>query len=440
MFVASMGCRLNQSDGAALAALFSEDGWRAVASAADADLVLLNGCTVTEAADRDADGRIRRLRVEAPGALLAVTGCLAQRDPERLAARADVDLVMGNGAKPQAAAIVRALLDGSTTGKIHLPDLDAGTLFFHPAPPPPGHTRAFLKVQEGCDRRCRYCIIPTTRGPERSVPAATVVAELARLDRLGIPEAILSGVHLGGWGSDLSPRRRLADLLAAIDAADLAIRLRISSLEPMELDDELLDVIAASRRIVPHLHLPLQSGSDRVLADMDRGYTAERFLDLAHRAAQRIAGLHLGTDLIVGYPTEGDADFEATLATLEASPVASLHVFPYSPRSGTPAALLPPLPPALVRGRSARARGLGTVRRRAFAQQFEGTTRDVLVLASEPADGGFEGITDHGLPVRIAADATPPLRRRAWTALRLGRFDGAAFSATLPPSPGESTA
>jgi len=419
-----MGCRVNQFDGGALGKSFQDEGYRAVDGAASADLIVLNTCTVTDASDREAYRMLRRFRSEAPGATIAVTGCLAQRDPEGVAARDEADLVLGTGAKRNATSIVRAFEEGSRLGKIHWDDLSTtDEVFFIPTDGLAFHTRAFLKIQEGCERSCSYCIIPTTRGRERSVPAVRVAEEVRRLHARGFPEFVLTGVHLGGYGRDLDPPGSFIALLRQLEEMSEDFRLRISSLEPMELDEEMIAFFAQSAKVVPHLHLPMQSGSTRVLTDMNRGYTAERYAELVELASSKIKRVQIGTDVIVGFPTEGAREFEETARLIENSPLAYLHVFPFSPRSGTPAAAFPLLPAEQVRERASRLRTVSAHRRRAFAESFVGTKLPVLTM-TRSVDGSINGQTDNYIPVRVSSDLTPGVPLKRYVSLRMISFDG----------------
>jgi threonylcarbamoyladenosine tRNA methylthiotransferase MtaB len=436
VFLQTMGCRLNQYDGAALSCRLAGDGWVVVGSAREADLVVLNSCTVTDAADREVWKLLRRFRAEAPGALIAVTGCLAQRDPERVASHPEVDLVIGMAEKRKAAEIVRAFEEEPSFGRIHVGSLDAiRDLFLEPVGRTPGKSRVFLKVQEGCDRSCSYCIVPQTRGRERSVPAATVVAEIRRLAALEVPEVVLTGVHIGGWGADFSPPRSFVDLLGEVDRIPESVRIRISSLEPMEQDERLVRFLAGARHFVPHLHLPLQSGSDRVLADMRRGHTAGEYLDFTERLVAAVPRLRIGTDLIVGFPTEEEREFEETMAFVERSPLSHLHVFPFSPREGTEAARLPSLPGEVVRERSRRLRELAATKARAFAERFVGSVLPVLAMTRRE-DGSVEGQSDNFLPVRVPKEEAAELPLGCWVDLLVSQADEEGLVAKPPTGAG----
>jgi len=366
--VVPFGCKVSRVEARAIARDLERVGGRPAGEGEEADLVVVHGCTVTSRAERDARKEIRRLRRENPGAEIVVSGCLARHAADSLARMPEVDAV--DPARGAGFAL-------------DVPEIE------------PGRTRAFLKIQDGCERRCTYCILPSLRGPERSVPKREAVDAIQRLDAIGIPEVVLTGIHLAAYG-----RREggLVALLAALEKAAPSCRVRLSSLEPMEAGEELVDLVASSPVVAPHLHLPLQSGSDAVLRRMRRGMTRARFEALVRRAATRNARLHLATDLIAGFPGETDAEFSETLDLVASLPIASVHVFPFSPRPGTEAEALHrdrPVDPRLRNERAAALRRLGKEKLRAFALHSVGTVADVVALR------GLVGLTDHYLDVDL---------------------------------------
>ena len=372
--VVPFGCKVSRVEAHAIArGLESQGGTPAGTSGAD--LVVVHGCTVTSRAERDARREIRRLRRRHPGAEIVVSGCLARHAGERLALMPEVDAV-----RP----------DEGAGFALDVPEIE------------PGRTRAFLKIQDGCERRCAYCILPYIRGPERSAPGGEILDAIQRLDRLGIPEVVLTGIHLAAYGGR---RDGLARLLEAIEAAPPSCRVRLSSLEPMEAGDDLVDLVASSSVVAPHLHLPLQSGSDAVLRRMRRGMTRSRYEALVRRAVARNARLHLATDLVVGFPGETEAEFAETLEFVDSLPFASIHVFPFSPRAGTEAEALHrerPVDPKATAERAAALRRLGAGKLAAFAARSAGTVADVVALR------GGVGLTDHYLEVDLARGADGP--------------------------------
>jgi threonylcarbamoyladenosine tRNA methylthiotransferase MtaB len=401
-----LGCKVSQVEADQLARSLEESGLSRASPEEPADVVVLHACTVTARADRDAFRTIRRLRREHPRALLAVTGCLAQRDPDALARLPEVDVVAGHG---RSRALVR-LLDEAAVGL--LPGKTGASIAVEPAEAllnplagivGPGRTRAFLKVQDGCERRCAFCIVPSLRGRERSAQASEVEDAVRALGAAGIPEVVLCGVHLAAFGKGRG--ESLVALLERLEVRPPGCRVRLSSLEPMEAGEALVDLVATGRVVTPHLHLPLQSGSDAVLRRMRRGMTAARFRTLLVRAARARSRIHLATDVIAGFPGETDAEFSETEALLHDLPLASLHVFPFSPRSGTAAAdpaAGTAVPRAEVSRRAVRLRALDSAIRRRFAVAHDGVEADLVALR------GNTGLTETYVEAALAPDAPPP--------------------------------
>lgn len=400
-----LGCKVSAFDSQAHAARLEAHGAEP-AEDATPDVVLIQTCSVTDRADRDGRRALRRLRRENPRATLVATGCLAQRDPEGLASLPDVDLVLGHGLGAELPRLLAELAAGLLPGKIAWSPAPArGDFLDLPLPflVAEGRTRAFLKIQDGCERRCAFCIIPSLRGIERSELVERVVDSVLALSEAGVPEVVLTGIHLANFGSGAGAGRRqggLVDLLRRLEDAAPRARVRLSSLEPMEAGEELVDLVAAARVIVPHLHLPAQSGSDSVLRRMRRGLVTARYRTLVERAGRANPRLHLATDVITGFPgetAEEAAESEAFFADL---PLASLHVFPFSPRSGTDAALWARkngVPDATITRRAARLRTLAARKLRDFARAHHGTAADSVVLKGGRAltdnylDAGYEG-------------------------------------------------
>ncbi|MFN7989704.1 MAG: MiaB/RimO family radical SAM methylthiotransferase [Thermoanaerobaculia bacterium] len=410
-----LGCKVSQVEAAVLARALEQSGLAPARPGEPADVLVLHACTVTGRADRDALRLLRRLRRENPSARIAVTGCLAERDPDALARRPEVDVVAGHRA---AAALPRYLAEsaaGLLPGKVAAAAVAPDEVLLSPeASGGPGRTRVFLKVQDGCSRRCAFCIVPALRGRERSAPAGTVEEAVHALGEAGVPEVVLCGVHLAAFGSDRA--ESLAGLLAALEARPPRCRVRLSSLEPMEAGEELVDAVASGRVVVPHLHLPLQSGSDAVLRRMRRGMTSARFRALLERAARSNPRIHLATDVIAGFPGETEAEAAASEGFLRDLPLASLHVFPFSPRTGTAAAGLAAtsaVPRAVVTRRAGRLRTLDAELRLRFARSHDGRMADVVALR------GGVGLTETYVEAALPGDGPPPgARFRALLALR----------------------
>ena len=341
--IITFGCRLN--------AFESDMIRRSAAIAGLGDAVIVNTCAVTAEAERQARQAIRRARRDHPDARIIVTGCAATLAPERYAALGEVDLVLDNGAK----------LRPESYAPTH-PRPSAGPL--SPAvrekerlPGESRRARAYLQVQQGCDHRCTFCIIPFARGPSRSVPLAAVAAQARDLVAGGAGEIVLTGVDLTGYGADLPDRPSLGQTVRALLAAVPELRrLRLSSLDPSEIDGDLWDLIGGERRLMPHLHLSLQAGDDLILKRMKRRHSRAQAIATARRARELRPGIMIGADLIAGFPTETDDMFRRSLDLIGECGIAQLHVFPYSPRPGTPASRMPPVDPAVVRTRAARLR------------------------------------------------------------------------------------
>jgi threonylcarbamoyladenosine tRNA methylthiotransferase MtaB len=413
---ATLGCRLNQVDTEEMQARLEARGFRTVPFEAPADVVVVNSCTVTgraEVSDRQA---IRRASRRNPGARVVVTGCWAQTDPKAVTA-AGADLVVGNADKHRIGELVEALVaDTARPGdraRVAVSDI-TGVRDIPTAPlaRPLGRSRAFVKVQEGCQHRCAFCIVPRARGASRSQDPAIVVDRVRALVEAGHPEVVLTGVDLGHYGADLVPRTTLAALLARlIDVAGLRW-IRLSSVLPAYFTPALMDVVTGSPLIAPHLHVPLQSGSDRVLRLMRRPYNVRVYRNVVERLASAIPSLGLGSDVIVGFPGETDEDFRATQGLVEALPFSYLHVFAYSDRAGTEAVTLPDRVAAAVVGeRSAMLRGLSGERNLAFRRRMVGSIVDVLVLETrDRRSGGLVGLT--GNYVEVIFDGPEALMQR----------------------------
>ena len=366
-----------------------------IRDAADAaglgDAVIVNTCAVTAEAERQARQSIRRARRENPNARIIVTGCAATLSPERYAALAEVDLVLDNTAKlrPQSyliAGSAPAYLAGQGGGTEAVPDPSpaAGKAARGQSPrrvrvP---RARAYLQVQQGCDHRCTFCIIPYARGPSRSVPHDAIIAQARDLVAGGAKEIVLTGVDLTAYGADLPERPSLGHMVRTLlDAAPELRRLRLSSLDPSEIDEDLWHLIARETRLMPHLHLSLQAGDDLILKRMKRRHTRAQALETARRARALRPEIMLGADLIAGFPTETEAMFRNTSDLIAECGLGFVHVFPYSPRPGTPAARMPLVDPAIVRERAARLRETGSAALAAELARRVGQIEEVLIEA-----------------------------------------------------------
>lgn len=387
--VSSLGCKLNQSEMDSLAARLQAAGHELAASPAGADLCILNTCAVTQVAAQKSRQAVRRLHHDNPAARLVITGCYAELSPGDLQDLPGVEMVAGNRAKDH-------LLD-------HLPAPLRPATAEAPAFRP--RTRALVKIQDGCDNACTYCIIHVARGEQRSRPAGEIVGEVRARLAAGYQEIVLTGVHVGAYGRDRAGGPLELDLwglVARILAETPVPRLRLSSVEPWDLPDRAL-ALWQDPRLCRHLHLPLQSGAAATLQRMGRRYDPAGFAALVEAARRAIPGLAVTSDVIVGFPGETEAEFEESLSFVRAAGLARLHVFPYSPRPGTPAAGMPgQVPPAVKAARAARMRQAGAATGQAFAHQFLGQTARVLWESARPGDDGpvWSGLTDNYLRVR----------------------------------------
>jgi threonylcarbamoyladenosine tRNA methylthiotransferase MtaB len=397
---ATLGCRLNQFETDALERATREAGHEVV-ELDGAEVVVVNSCTITH--DADADTRQLVRRAARGGKRVVVTGCLASTDPDALAAMPEVDLVLGNREKERFVDLVF----GTGGERVHVAAVDLARRVriarLRPASDP-RRSRAYLKIQDGCDYRCSFCIVPQARGRSVSLPLAGARAQLRELVAAGAPEVVLTGVHLGTWGRDLTPRLRLADLVAALLPELGAARLRLGSVDPHEVDDGLIALLAADRRICRHLHLPVQSGDDEVLRAMRRGHRVAELRELAPRLVAAVPGIHLGTDVIAGFPGETAAQFAATVALLEQLPLAGVHAFTYSERRGTAAAGLPAqVDPGERLARTRELRALSARKAAAFrAAQVGQVAPAVVHRARDRRTGDLLALTDHYLKVRLA--------------------------------------
>ncbi|MGF1462487.1 MAG: tRNA (N(6)-L-threonylcarbamoyladenosine(37)-C(2))-methylthiotransferase MtaB [Maricaulaceae bacterium] len=405
----TLGCRLNGWESEAIAQAAAKGGLE--------DVVVVNTCAVTQEAVRQARQTIRRARRDRPGAQLVVTGCAAQIDPESFAAMDEVDRVVGNAEKldPKTwrAANFAAETEPVRVGDIFSVTETAGHLIDGFAT----RARAYVQVQNGCNHRCTFCIIPYGRGDSRSVPAGELVSQIRRLVEAGHREVVLTGVDLTSWGEDLPGRPKLGALVRRILAhvPDLP-RLRLSSIDAVEIDPGLLDFVIGEPRVAPHLHLSLQAGDDLILKRMKRRHSRAQAVDLCHKVKAARPETAIGADLIAGFPTETEAMFENTLALIEDCTLDYVHVFPFSPRPGTPAARMPQLDRSVIKARAARLREAASQAHHRWLSRHVGETREAIVES-----GGRARLADFS-PVRLPADC--PARPGAEIAVRLEAVDG----------------
>src|SRR5579859_96481 len=462
-FVENFGCRATQADGAALERQFEERGLERASTAAQASVIVLNTCTVTSGADQDARAAIRRVRRQNPEAQIVVTGCYAQRAPEEIAALPGVSLVVGNSHKHQLAKIaLRAsgapenpssdfislsrLTENqvlSTDNSIYVSDIFAHTeLLAAPVFDAANErTRPNLKVQDGCDNRCSFCVIPFVRGQSRSLEMQRIIGEVETLVAAGYREVVISGINLGRWGRDLesasgyqlsasglssdavrepeaeSRKPGLTSLIRAILSETSLEKLRISSVEPMDWSDELISLVASSPRIAKHAHVPMQSGSDAVLRRMHRKYRPWHYREKIEKIRAAMPDAAIGADVMVGFPGETDAEFEETRQMIKDLPFTYLHVFTFSARPGTPAAEMKnQVPVHVARERNRILRELASEKKLLFMRGFVGKSLEAITLnvTGNDPDGEFtEALTDNYLKLRLRGRHEPNRWQRA---------------------------
>lgn len=394
--VHNFGCRATQADGAALEGMLRKQGLDATDSNASADLVILNTCTVTSTADDEVRQVTRRVHRENPEAQILITGCYAQRAPEELAALPGVKWVVGNSHKARIPDIIAD--QEHYHGQIHLSDIFEQHEFLSaPVEDAAGdRNRPNLKIQDGCNNRCSFCIIPSVRGRSRSAPIDSILDQVRHL-AARYQEIVLSGINLGRWGRDIEGRMRLADLVRLLLAETDVRRLRLSSVEPMDFSDDLLQLMAGSARIAKHVHAPLQSGSDTVLRRMRRKYRPRHYEDRVRKAREWMPQAAIGADVMVGFPGETEAEFEDSRRFIESLPFTYLHVFTYSSRPGTEAAAFAQVPMAVRKQRNKVLRDLAAAKNLAFRESMLGQTLSAVTL-----DQGNVALSDNYLKIEMA--------------------------------------
>ncbi len=407
--VATLGCKVNQFESEALAQSFEESGYIQAPGGQGADLCLVNTCAVTQKAAMQSRQAVRKIVRSNPQARIVVTGCYAQTHPEEIKAIKGVHAIVGHADKAKIPELGHAV-EGKK-GQLPLVigrDLRQETRFEAIGTIPMGkRTRPFVKIQDGCDAFCSYCIVPHARGRSRSLPPNAVINQLNQLNSAGYYEAVLTGIHLGCYGVDLKPLVTLFDLLRKIDAENAIYRVRLSAIEPKELNDDIIRFVATSDErsvtLCRHFHIPLQSGDDRILERMRRPYNGSFFQSLTAKIIEAIPEAAIGVDVLVGFPGETEQAFERTYQLLKNSPVAYFHVFPFSPRTGTPASRMTDrVETKVVQLRSKRMRGLGHKKREAFYKRSVGTKVTLLVEKKlEGAGGIYKGISDNYIPVLV---------------------------------------
>jgi threonylcarbamoyladenosine tRNA methylthiotransferase MtaB len=403
--ITTLGCKVNQAESDCIAGDLLAGEWLPAHDPDPADLCIINTCTVTQKASMQSRQAIRQALRANPNAQIVVTGCYAQAAPKEIQKIKGVNYIVGHGNKNQIGRMF----------KTHAVERSGDTVFIGGSPHGsssfastfdnfwPARTRPFLKIQDGCDAFCTYCIVPYARGRSRSMPPHDVLNHIKQLAAAGFHEVVMAGIHLGTYGRDLSPATNLLRLLGKIQEEKTIERIRLSSIEPLELTDAMIECVAASDIFCRHFHIPLQSGDDGILKMMGRPYTRQIFHDLILKIKQRMPDAAIGVDTLIGFPGESEAAFENTYQLIEKLPVSYLHVFPFSPRPGTVASKFPNRVPAeIVKKRCEQMRKLGNKKRMAFYRNQIGQT--VTILCETQRDGRtglLKGISSNYLPVWV---------------------------------------
>jgi threonylcarbamoyladenosine tRNA methylthiotransferase MtaB len=444
--IKTLGCKVNQFESETLEQALFDQGYRQAGGNEAADICIINTCTVTQKASMQSRQAIRQAIRANPGARILVTGCYAQTEPEAIQSIAGVHDIVGHGDKSRIPGILFMAEAGKSASaeKRIAADCRPLTLTVNDqrSTLPEFHlqrnhsrTRPFLKIQDGCDAFCAYCIVPYARGRSRSLPMKAVLEAIGRLKADGIHEIVLTGIHIGHYGLDLKPKTCLTDLLAAIERTALMERIRISSIEPAEVSDELIDRVAGSQVFCRHFHIPLQSGDNDVLKRMNRPYTRELFQNLVLKIHDRIPDAAIGADVLVGFPGESDAAFDQTFSLIESLPITYLHVFPFSPRKGTPAhGFSNHVPHATVKTRCSALRTLGKAKKKSFYRCHIGKEAEILIEGiRDESSGLLKGLTSNYIPVMV--EGKDHLRNTLAKA-RIIRFQGeAAMFGIISPAP-----
>jgi threonylcarbamoyladenosine tRNA methylthiotransferase MtaB len=436
--ITTLGCKANQYDSSAIEEALADGGLEIVAFPERADAYVINTCTVTSKTDYQSRQLIRRARRTNPEAAVIVTGCYAQVSSEEVGRVEGVDYVLGNPKKDE---VLKYILMGRPEGTTDIttvgtdPGVPKGVPITLRARRSSERTRANIKIQDGCDMRCTYCIIPAARGASVSRAPADVEREIDAFVESGYKELVLTGIHLGAYGLDRAEEANLTftEILKLIERRAWPCRFRISSLDPDEVTDEMIEILKSTKSICNHMHLPLQSGSAGVLQRMGRRYTPKTFSRIVERLYKEIPGVSIGTDIIAGFPGETDFEFNETCGLVEGLPLSYLHVFPYSARSGTPASgYKGRVDPRTVKARCKRLRSIDASKRYSFYKGFVGKEATVLVETVKDRETGLpKGKSDNYIPVLLNASESALLRKNTMVNARLTGTDGASMTATV---------
>ena len=404
-FITTLGCKVNQAESEAIAQDLLSSDWASARECDQAEVCIVNTCTVTQKASMQSRQAIRKAIRSNPKARIIVTGCYAQTAPQEINRIDGVDYVVGHAKKRFISRLIQPKEDEAPSSRLSSPDDVSRSRRFElmPTAISAARTRPFLKIQDGCDAFCTYCIVPYARGRSRSMPLNNVVESIQQLAEADYREVVLTGIHLGAYGRDLSPTVNLAALLRRIRALAPIDRVRLSSIEPLELTPEIIQLVAGSDMFCRHFHIPLQSGDDRILKRMGRPYSRQIFHDLIAKIKELMPDAAIGADTLIGFPGENDMAFENTYNLIKDMPISYLHVFPFSARPGTPAAeYADPIPQQLIKQRCQQMRKLGWNKRMRFYRGFVAKKMPVLIETKRDGDTGLlKGISSNYLPVLI---------------------------------------
>ncbi len=402
--IVTLGCKVNRFESDSIALALKKGDWSPANAGEPSDLFIINTCTVTGKAAMQSRQAIRSAIRTNPDARIIVTGCYAQIDPDEIKKIEGVHRVVGHSGKLN---IPDMVFSGNLQ---HPPSLATNnepfqTNNFQPNPFPVvgNRTRPFLKIQDGCNSFCSYCIVPHARGPSLSMPLDHVIKNMIKIRKDGFQEIVLTGIHLGCYGLDLSPKTTLLNLMREIDQSTLLNRVRLSSIEPIELTDEIIALVAGSKVFCNHFHVPLQSGDNRILSRMGRPYNRSCFRELVLKIHDLIPNAGIGADILIGFPGETDKAFENTYDLIKSLPITYLHVFPFSPREGTPAAGFPGrIGHAIIKSRCKKMRDLGIKKKTAFYKSMIGRSTQVLIEGkNDRTSGSLKGLTKSYVPVLV---------------------------------------
>ncbi|MFC1882188.1 tRNA (N(6)-L-threonylcarbamoyladenosine(37)-C(2))-methylthiotransferase MtaB [Thermodesulfobacteriota bacterium] len=403
--ITTLGCKVNQAESDAVAQDLLSSDWSAATDCDMAEVCIVNTCTVTQKASMQSRQAIRKAIRTNPNARIIVTGCYAQTAPQEINRIDGVDYVVGHDKKLSISRLIRTKGDKASGNQVSsFNDIRKKRQFqLMPLATSTPRTRPFLKIQDGCDAFCTYCIVPYARGRSRSMPPDNVLESIEQLARAGFHEVVLTGIHLGAYGHDFAPATNLADLMKRIEKRNSIARVRVSSIEPFELTEEVIRRVAESDTFCKHFHIPLQSGDDGILKKMGRPYSRQDFYELIGSIHRQLPDTAIGVDTLIGFPGESEAAFNNTYELIADLPVSYLHVFPFSSRAGTAADKLPnKLDPPVIKARCERIRKLGHQKRLKFYRRFTGKSLPVLIETKRDASSGLlKGISSNYLPVLI---------------------------------------